>query len=191
MTVIKRPGNESPELVIEPDIALEATQQGIRDAVEALKTTGIVSCPLNPLEIPGITAADALDAGDAIGSIMEIAVPKHGVIISATYWDLDDEGTQLDLEVFNLGITQIASDAVWAPSDIDMLKFVTEIAFFTFDDHINSQTSDVKNIGKAYTATDGMLRIQAVDRSTKNIAAGQMPRIQLQIQSYDPDFQEV
>src|SRR3990167_3863753 len=59
-----------------------------------------VSCPLQPFEIPGITAADAFDANDCFGTVFKIRVPKAGIIQSATFWDMDDEGTQIDFMVF-------------------------------------------------------------------------------------------
>lgn len=167
-------------------MSLEDIEQAIKDK----KISKTVSCPSYPAEIPGITAADALDADDCLGTIITLNVPKSGVIYSATFWDLDDEGTQVDLEIFKHIITQIASDAAWSPSDEDMLHFITELAFFSFSDHINSQTSELTNIGKAYTAPEGKFYIQAVCRGTPTIAAGNMPRIQLQIIPDDPDWQE-
>ncbi len=151
----------------------------------------IVSCPYMPVEIPGIAFADAFDAGDCFGTVATITVPKRGIIYSATFWDMDDEGTEVDLEVFKYPITQIASDAPWAPSDIDLMNFITEIPFASFRDHGNSRTSEVTNWGKAYTAPNGKLYIQAVCISTPSIAIGNLPRFQLQILSGDLDFQEV
>ncbi len=141
----------------------------------------VVACPANPMEIPGITAADALDANDCMGTLMKVPVPKAGVIYSATFWDMDDEGTEVDLEIFNNAITEIANDAAWAPTDEDLLSFVTELAFAAFDDHGTARTSELTNIGKAYTAPSGFFWIKAVTRSTPTIAAGNMPRFQLQI----------
>ncbi len=152
-------------------------------------TRSIVSCPKEPVMIPGIVAADAFDANDCFGTIVQLLVPKAGVIYSATFYDKDDEGSQIDLEIFKRPIAQVASDAAFAPTDVEILDFVAEIQFFAFDDHGSCQTSEVKNIGKAYTC-DGTFYIQAVARSTPNIAANNMPYFQLQIQSFDPDFQE-
>jgi len=148
----------------------------------------IVSCPDEPVMITGITAADILDANDVFGNFTKVKVPKLGIIYSATFWDLDDEGTQVDLELFKHVITQTASDAAWDPSDSNMLSFVTEIPFVSFDDHISSRTAEVNNIGKAYTAPEGFLWVQAVCRGTPTIAAGSSPRFQLQIISYDPTW---
>ena len=162
----------------------------ILEAIRGNKLPKVVTCPLVPIVIPGITVSNAFDAHDCFGTLFIIEVPTSGIILSATYWDLDDEKTQLDLEVFKAPIAQIASDDAWAPTDDDLLKFVTEISFFALDDHINSATSDVTNIGKGYKAPSGKFWIQAVDRSTKNIAAGNIPRVQLQILSDDPNWQE-
>lgn len=146
----------------------------------------IVSCPATPGQIPGIVAANAFDANDCFGIVFELEVPKSGEIRSATFFDLDDEGSQIDLEIFMGQIPIIASDAAWAPVDADLLKFLTEIAFVSFDDHINNQTSEVTNIGKAYNAPAGKFWIQAVCRFTPTIAAGSMPKFQLQILTDDP-----
>jgi len=172
---------------------MAANFEDVVAALEALKTgllQTVVTCPLAPITIPGITAADAFDANDCFGTIFEIDVPKHGILYSATFFDMDDEGTQVDLEIFRHSITQIASSGGWSPTDEDILKFITELAFVAFDDHDKSQTSELTNIGKAYTAPAGKLYIQAVCRSTPDIAANNMPRVQLQILSADPDFKE-
>ena len=163
----------------------------IERAIREKKISKVVSCPSVPIQIDGITAADAFDAGDCFGKITEIRVPLSGIIYSATFWDFDDEGSQIDLEIFKASIIQTASDAAWDPTDVDMLKFVTELAFVAFDDHISSRTSELTNIGKAYTAPDGKFWIQAVCRGTPNIAATAIPRFQLQIIPDDPDWLEV
>lgn len=170
-----------------PLIETLKSELGIKTPVRVATKT--VACPPLPKVIPGIAAADAFDANDCFGTIFRIKVPKSGILYAATYWDFDDESTQLDLEVFKENFTQTASDAAWAPSDEDLLNFVTEIQFYAGDDHINSYTFEAKNIGKAYVAPEGYFWIQAVDRSTKTIAASAMPRVQLFILSDDPDFE--
>ncbi len=160
----------------------------LREAVKS-RVSKTVSCPIVPIMIPG-TSAGAVTANDCLGDQFVILVPFSGVIYSATFWDVDYEKTQVDLELFRGQITFFAHDAAWSPSDIDMLEFVTELAFVSFDDHINSATSELTNIGKAYTAPEGRLWIQAVARSTPDIAIGKAPRIQLQIIPDDPNWQE-
>ena len=175
---------------------MEAQDKGLYERLEEigqilrLTTTQMVACPASPVEIAGIVAADIFDAGDCFGTLTIVHVPKRGIIYSATFWDMDDEGSQVDLEVFKNSIAQIASDAAWAPPDADTLNFITELAFAGFDDHTNNQTSEINGINKGYTAPEGKLWIQAVCRGTPTIAVANMPRFQLQIISFDPDFKE-
>lgn len=150
--------------------------------------TKTVSCPVDPKEIPGIGAGVAYATGEAFGTVFRIDVPTSGVIMSATYWDLDDEGLQADFEIFKHEIPVTTDNAAWAPVDATLLNFVTELSFFAFDDHGNSQTSEINNIGKAYTAPEGRFWIQQIARGAQNIAAGNIPRFQLQILSDDPDW---
>ena len=165
-----------------------------RELLEAIKTLvftpkTIVSCPVTPIKISGSNSSGAYTANDAMGLITKLAVPKSGEIRSAMLLDLDDEGTQIDLEIFKRSITQIASEDAWSPSDVDMLHFVAELAFVVGDDQINSYSFQLSNIGVAYNAPEGFFYIQAVTRSTPTIAVNSEPRIQLQILSFDPDFE--
>lgn len=152
--------------------------------------TRVVSCPMMPIMIPGITTGVAYEAGDAMGSVFEVEVPVSGIIYSATFWDLDDEGLQTDFEIFRHPIAATTDNAQWAVTDSDILYFITEFAFFSFDDHATSQTSELKNIGKAYSVAGGKFYIQTVARGVQDIAAGQQPRFQLQILSDDPNWVE-
>uniref|UniRef100_A0A6M3XSV7 Uncharacterized protein n=1 Tax=viral metagenome TaxID=1070528 RepID=A0A6M3XSV7_9ZZZZ len=163
--------------------------EDIENAIKALGTTDIVTCPLHPVGIPGI-GAGAEDANDALGTVFTIDVPKRGVLVSATYFDLDDEGTQVNFYLFKSLPTAIADNAAWTCSDADVIKQVTRLAFFVFNDQTVSQTSEIKNIGKAYTAPEGKFYIQAQCAGTPTIATGSAPRLQLQIQSFDPNFKE-
>ncbi len=165
----------------------------LKDIVQAIlgiKTTEIVSCPLIPVTIPGSSSAGAYTANDAMGTLVKLRVPKRGVLISATFFDLDYEGSQVDLMVFNHEITQVASEAAWTCSAGYVLNFITPIEFIVLKAHTASQTSNVTNIGVAYSAPEGYLYIQAVTRATPTIAAGSEPRFQLQVQSFDPAFKE-
>ena len=148
-----------------------------------------VSCPMNPMAIPGVDTA-IYAAGDAFGTVFMVEVPKSGIIYSATFWDMDDEGLQTDFEIFRRAITTTANNAAWAPSDADILNLVTELSFVSFDDHGNSRTSELTNIGKAYSAPDRKFWVQAISRSTPTIAASNLPYFQLQILSDEIDYVE-
>ena len=161
----------------------------VKEAIQAIGTTTIVSCPLEPIVIPGVTAA-AYTAGDCVGTVLKVAVPKRGVIMSGLLLELSDTGGQYDLEIFKQEYTAIADNDAWSPTDQDMKSFVTELAFVSGDDQDSSYSFELNNIGKAYTAPGGFFYIQCVDRGAKTIAANQIPMVQLQIQSFDPDFKE-
>jgi len=164
-----------------------ATQESIEQALKAIRTTSIVSCPIRPIAIPGI-GAGAEDALDAMGTLFELRVPKKGILLSATYFDLDDEGTNVYLHLFNHPVTAIADNAAWTCSDTDVLNQIARLTFDTFSDNDVNQMAEIKNIGKGYTAPEGKLWIQAECVSICTIAIA--PRVQLQILSYDPDFTE-
>ncbi len=165
--------------------------QSIKDAFQSIKiVTKTVSCPKYPMRVPGIGVSAAYETGDTFGTIFEVNVPPSGTILSATFWDMDDEGLQTDFEIFKDHIPSGTDNAAWAPTDISLRSFVTELAFFAFDDHGTGQTSEIKNIGKAYTAPKGKFWIQGIARGAQNIAAENIPRFQLQILSDDPNYQE-
>lgn len=170
---------------------LEALVKGIIVQNTVKVQTKVVTCPLEPIQIPGIGTGSAYEATDCMGTIFMVEVPTSGEIVSATFWDLDDEGLQTDFEIFKHEPRQTADNSNWAPTDEDLLKLVTELAFFAFDDHGGGRTSELKNIGKGYTAPEGKFYIQAIARGAQDIAALNIPRFQLQIRSDDPTWQEV
>jgi len=162
--------------------------EDIAQILEALNSTTIVSCPSVPVAIPGI-GAGAEGALDAMGTLFKLKVPKRGVIVSATYYDLNFDGTGTNLYLFNSEPTAIADNAAWTLSDADAPKLVTKLAFAGFDTHSTTcKTSEINNIGKAYVAPSGCFWIQASCVAIVTVAIA--PCFQLQIQSFDPDFKE-
>jgi len=169
---------------------MSANLEDVQEAIKAIQTTTIVSCPIEPLAVTGVSA-NTFTAGDAFGLLMEIKVPKRGVIVSATFFNRDDENSQFDLEIFRHKPGQVASEAAWTLSAGDNPYFVHELAFVDNDDHTATRTSKLTNIGVAYTAPDGAFWIQMVCRGTPDMASVDVnPMVQLQIQSFDPDFKE-
>uniref|UniRef100_A0A6H2A0G0 Uncharacterized protein n=1 Tax=viral metagenome TaxID=1070528 RepID=A0A6H2A0G0_9ZZZZ len=163
----------------------------IEQALKEIRTTSIVSCPIRPIAIPGSDSATALESGDTMGNVFSIRVPRSGVIVSATLWDMDYKNIQTDLEVYREPIADVAVDAAYAPTDAEGLNFITELSFFVFDAQgANFYTSEITNIGKAYSAPKGLLYIQGVTRGTPTVTAGSPYRVQLQIQSFDSNFVE-
>ncbi len=167
---------------------MPSNQESIEQAIKALGITQIVSCPLLPIAIPGI-GAGAEGALDALGTQFTIKVPKRGVIISATYYDPDFEGTQVNIHLFNRKVTAIADNAAWTLSDADAPNLVTTLSFVSRVAHSTTvYTFDLTNIGKAYVAPEGKLWVQAqcIDICTIAVA----PSFVMQMQSFDPDFKE-
>jgi hypothetical protein len=164
--------------------------KAFRDIIlKAQSQDRIYSCPELPIEIPGITFGDALDAGDALGTPFPLKVPKRGIIYSATFWDMDDDGFQVDFKIFKEPIAAVAWDSAYAPTDAEQMNYITTLKFVAFNDDGTSQISEILNIGKAYTAPQGKFWIQAVARGASNIAAGNSPRFQLHILPLDPSWE--
>ncbi len=160
------------------------------DLLSSKDTSKAVSCPRHPIAVTGVSG-NTFTAGDAFGLLIEIQVPPSGIIYSATFFDLDNEGTQFDAEIFRQKPAQVASEAAWTLAVVDAPKFVTELAFVAFDDHTATQTSELTNIGKAYTAPAGIFWVQLVCRATPDMASASVnPKIQLQILPDDLNWQE-
>lgn len=162
----------------------------ILEAIQKLiaQSNRVVDCPETPFEIRGITTGAAYQSGDNMGIITKLEVPKSGVIYSATFWDMDDEGLQYDLVILKHGVVQVADNSPWAPIDQELLGFIAELSFVSFDDHGGARTSSLTNIGQGYVAPEGFLYIQCVVRGAHNIAAGNLPRFQLQILPTELDW---
>lgn len=167
---------------------MPANLESIEEAVKAIGTTTIVSCPSTPIAIPGI-GAGAEGALDALGTQFTLAVPKRGVIVSSMYYDPDFEGTQVNIYLFNRKVAAIADNAAWTLSDADADALVHKLAFVVPDTHSNTvYTFELTSICKAYTAPYGKFWVQASCVSICTIAVA--PKFIMQIQSFDPTFKE-
>ena len=165
--------------------------QEILDAIKAIKFNKMVTCPLTyPLTLNGSDAATALESGDTLGFVTELRVPTSGIIYGATLYDFDDKGIATDLEIFTAPIANVAVDAAFAPTDAEMLNFLTELNFVAFDDQGGSQTSEIFNVGKGYSTPTGVLYLQGVTRGTPTVTAGSPYRVRLYIISDDPNWKE-
>ena len=134
--------------------------------------------------VPGIAEADAFDAGDAFGVAFELVVPPAGIISYGLFIDLDDEGTEIDAQLYSGPISVIASDAAFAPTDRDAMLYVTALKFSAFDDWGSFRTSEIRDHNAPYHAPLGKLHGQCKCVGTPNIAAGAAPVIRLGILPY-------
>ncbi len=132
--------------------------------------------------IPGITAGAAHAAGDALGTKFIIDTPKSGMLVSANLWDLDDEGLQIDVVLFDDDFTAVADDAAFSLSDADTKKAFYVVKFQAFEDFVNGQMSSVEGIYKSIKLPKGQCWAQAIARGASNVAAGSDPIVQLQFQ---------
>jgi len=136
-------------------------------------------------QIPGITTGAAYADGDVIGRQFSIKVPKSGVIQSAVFYDLDDEGIQIDFILHrSQWTTVIADNDPMDLADDDLVKIIDVLEFSTFVDFTNGRISFLNSIGKAYVVgDDNLLWVTARARGIVTIAAGNLPQFQLTILS--------
>lgn len=139
--------------------------------------------------IPGIGTGAAYTDGYAFGTTItfpNVLRPNvgSGVLYSATYLDLDDEGLQVDLHLFKRPPTYVPiNNAAYSPSDSDLLAsgYICTVSFTTFSNFGANQVSYVGNIGRAFANAAGTdLYGQCVARGVQNIAAANLPMMSLQ-----------
>jgi hypothetical protein len=135
---------------------------------------------------PGIVTGAAYADLDALGLSFFFDVPKSGIIISANYFDLDDEGLQVDLWLLREEPTLQTDNGAMVFQDGDILKVIKRLQFTAFGDANLCQTSELDNIGRAYSAPSRRIWAQAQARGALNIAVLNMPMFSLTILP-DPD----
>jgi hypothetical protein len=134
---------------------MTANLESVEQAILKWKSQKMVSCPSIPMAIPGSDSATALESGDTIGNCFSLRVPPSGQIVSATLYDFDAEGSQVDVFVFKEKIADVAVDAAYAPTDVEGLTFLTLLSFVSFTDQGAYKTSEINNIGKGYSVPCG------------------------------------
>lgn len=132
--------------------------------------------------VPGITTGAAYANLDAIGTSFWFEVPTSGIIESAAYYDLDDEGLQVDLWLFGLSIAnQTDNNALVIPDD-ELVRVLDVLPFAgPFFDANTGQVCTLNGLGIAYSVPDGRVYAQLQARGALNIAAGNLPVFQLRI----------
>ena len=140
--------------------------RGIVRTTDALFVTSAV--------VPGIAAADAFDANDAVGDVFAIRVPKVGIIEGFKLIDRDDDTLALTAHFFTRKFTGAASDAAFTISAYDSEAWVTSV---TFDAPLDIGSAKVaEETGSSfYFAPEGFLWCQCSTTGTPNIAVGASP----------------
>ena len=132
---------------------------------------------------PGIVTAAAYADLDALGTAWSVEVPVSGVIVSANYYDLDDEGLQVDLWILRDAPTLQTDNSALAFQDGDIVKVTDVLQFTAFRDANLCQVSNLDNIGRAYVLPSRRMWFQAQARGAVNIAANSLPMFALTILS--------
>lgn len=136
--------------------------------------------------IPGTVAADALDAGDAMGTPFIIPnvteFPGQGwEMASAHLLDKSDQAGTVEIVLFSEPIAGTANDAEFAPSDAELNQYVGMVSFATYLNFGANQVSSVQGSGlpSGNTTLTRHLYAQAVVRGTPTVAAGAAPVVTL------------
>ena len=133
------------------------------------------------IDIPGIAAADAFDANDAVGNVFEIPVPKFGIIREFKLLDPSDVTLALTAHIFDRRFTGAASDAAFTIGTSDARAWVTSATFNAPVDLGGIKVAEV--VGTSYyLAPSGVLYCQCSTTGTPTITAGYAPAIQLCIE---------
>lgn len=132
-------------------------------------------------QIPEIGKAAAYASGDAFGGKFTYPAPKAGIIETAIMLDLDDEGIETELWLFDRDFVATADNSAFAPSDMDLRKLVAVISIVNFANAGNNQVGIANNLGLPYHAPEGKLYCQCVTRGAPNIAADNDPLVALRI----------
>ena len=132
-------------------------------------------------QAPGIGTGSAYADGDVMGTGIEfpnVFRPERlsGLCVFGMYYDLDDEGLQVDLHLFARQLTSPGADnAAVNPSDIDLTAYRGSLQFTTFSNWSSNQVSQVVNAGLHLFSETTSIWGYPVARGALNIAAANIP----------------
>lgn len=130
---------------------------------------------------PGIGTGAAYADLDAIGTVMTFpgvfrANVSSGLLQSARYYDLDDEGLAVDLWLFSRRPAAPTDNSALALSDADLRNVVAVVSFASFADAANGRFSQSGGLGLMVHGSGGTdLYGIAQARGALNIAASNLP----------------
>jgi len=140
--------------------------------------------------VPGIATGAVYADADAIGTLIEFpnllqlnpyTNAYSGMLHSAMYFDLDDEGLQVDLHLFSRKITDGTDNSAYSPSDTDVRAYLGTVSFTAFFNLGSNQVSVVTSIGLPLVSASASVFGQAVARAALNIAAENLPELSLSV----------
>lgn len=152
-----------------------------------LLTVGGITLRPELVVVPGIGTGAAYAALDQIGTLFrfpDVTRPgvQTGVLHAACYYDLSDQGIQVDLWLFSAPVTLAADNAAFVLSDADLLKVEYVVQFTDFNDANTGQYSVVPSIGYPFRTVGGTSLYAAVQsRGTPTITAAMLPHFRLAV----------
>jgi len=182
--VITVPGPfaQSPSGLVRPRADNDGTQI-VREAKNLFVTRLVM--------VPGITAAAAHSAGDALGimgtfenDVEGWPLPRRGIIVGADLIDPDDDTLSPTMHIFSATFTPTADDAALAISAADALNWVTSMGFDDGTDIGSAKVHEILVWNKSYYAPTQKLYWQFSTAGVPNIAAGASPWVRLYILPY-------
>ena len=130
------------------------------------------------LTVPGIGTAAPYASGDAFGGLLVFEVPRKGTIANVLFFDLDNEAINKELVLFSVKFTETADNSPFDPADFELLSSIGVVFINTWSSFANN------GLGQgvpalSYIAPAGRLYGQLVTRGADNIAASNLPAIQM------------
>ena len=140
-------------------------------------------------QVPGIATGAAYADGEALGTLIafnDLLRPskRSGRLEAALYYDLDDEGLQVDLHFFSRSITSGTDNSAYNPSDVDMQAYLGTVSFMSFYNLGSNQLSSVYSIDMPLVSDSTTVYAQAVARGALNIAADNIPVFKILVQQH-------
>ena len=136
------------------------------------------------LQIPMTTQGTAYAAGDSFGTqfrFPSVLRPrrKSGVIHSAMFYDLSDQGAAVDMHLFRRAPAIVTDNAAYNVTDADILLYLGTISFAAanFIDVGGSRVCTVLNVGLAVVSDDEDLYVQCSTTGTPTVTAGSEPHV--------------
>lgn len=136
--------------------------------------------------IPGIAPAVAYAAGDALGTLLVIGVPKVGLIETVAVSDWDAETTSFHILLFNGPITSGVDNGAFDLGDADSRQYIGHITVNNADfiSLADNSVAVVPNVSLMYHAPEGQLYIQLVTRGAQNYTTANDLAIRFVITEY-------
>ena len=109
--------------------------------------------------------------GDALGPVITLTVPEHGVIHAIQVIDRDSENLNCDVVMFNRLIVGTAVNVAFAPTDAELSTLVGSVLINTWKTFSTNSMGIVTAIGLPYWAPASTLWVQLVTRGGPTFSA--------------------